>query len=611
MKRTGILMGWLMAAGLVAHAQALDTTKWPPLTDFSAEVHFWSADGFLFDAIPAGQGASFIDTLSILSGGDQVTTDVVVGGLAAKKSEATYFNIADEFFDFWPDVPVIDVLVLYFANSESKRTNFGFLLGQLGNLQFRGGYTFESVTDQYQWRLFRVDNTGGWAGNLINPSIGGSNYGGVNGGTIRFEQSNGLIIRAVAFGPEGVFGEPEDINVTTTVEFNPDNYGIMAEWDINKGIKNGLDVYRVTGGDQEIVESEGIGPAEDKRKAIRPALDDGTDGTRDIYVNWEILNEFFGPTSQPSARFKIVAEYYDDPALAGTVFGPEAYYSVGNQIAFFPAAQRTTLEGSGKWREAVWYVTDVKLTGVNVPTQAAARFVFTGPVYISRLRLGVIRTSGIYEGVDPIPDAYPFDPDPYGIYAELDLNTGLVDNLDMGGNGGDQEYFIEDGIGPAHDKRRAVRPALGEGTDPNFDRFMNFAILNEVFGPSSQPNAKLKMAYDYYDDPALAGERFGPEVYQSNVNGVLQFKFYPAANRLTLEGSGEWRTVAWVIDDVNFTGVNVGPQGAVRLWFSDNGAIYISRVRYAVIRPVGKYAGVDMLADIEPYSTAVEMWDLY
>jgi len=140
---------------------------------------------------------------------------------------------------------------------------------------------------------------------------------------------------------------------------------------------------------------------------------------------------------------------------------------------------------------------------------------------------------------------------------------------------------------------------------------MNFAILNEVFGPSSQPNAKLKMAYDYYDDPALAGERFGPEVYQSNVNGVLQFKFYPAANRLTLEGSGEWRTVAWVIDDVNFTGVNVGPQGAVRLWFSDNGAIYISRVRYAVIRPKGKYAGVDMLADIEPYPTAVEMWDLY
>lgn len=607
MKRTHLLIGWLMAIALAVNAQGLDTTKWPPLTDFTAEVHYWSADGFLTGAIPAGKGTQFLDSLSVLTGGDQVTTDVVVGGLDAKKSESQYFNVADQFFDLWPDIASIDVLVLYFANSESKRDNLGFLLGTLGNLHGVGGYTFESVADQYQWRLFRVDNSGGWAGNQVDT---GATAGGVNGGTIRLENTNGLIIRAVAFAPAGVFGEPEDINISTEVEFNPDNYGIMAEWDINKGVKNGLDVYRVTSGDQEIVESPGIGPAGDQRKAIRPAMDNGTDGTRDIYVNWEILNEIFGPTTQPSARFKIVAEYYDDPALTGTVFGPEAYYSVGNQIAFFPEAQRTVLEGSGKWKEALWYVTDVKLTGVNVPTQAAARFVFTGPVYVSRLRLGVIRTSGIYEGVDPIPNVYPFDPDPYGIYAELDLNTGLVDNLDMSSSGGDQEYIIEEGIGPDNDKRRAVRPALGEGADSNFDRYMNFMIQNEVFGPISQPNAKIKMAYDYYDDPALAGERFGPEVYQTNVFGVVQIKFYPAENRLTLEGTGEWRTVAWVIDDVNFTGVNVSP-GAVRLWFSDNCAVYISRVRYAVIRPVGKNAGVDMLADIEPYPTAVQLWDLY
>ena len=267
------------------------------------------------------------------------------------------------------------------------------------------------------------------------------------------------------------------------------------------------------------------------------------------------------------------------------------------------------MEGTGKWREAEWFVSDVKLTGVNVTQQAAARFSFGGPVYISRLRVGIIRTSGIYEGVDPIPDSYPFDPDPYGIYAELDLNEGIIDGLDVGTNGGDQEYILEDGIGPAGDKRYSIRPALGEASDP-FDSHINFAILDEIFGPSDQPNAVFKVAVDYYDDPDLVGEDFGPDVYQSNVFGTLQFKYPPSADRITIEGSGEWKVAAWQIDDMNFSGVNQGPQAAARLSFSTNGAIHISRVRYAVIRPVGVNAGVDMLADVEVH-TPVRMWELY
>ncbi|MBN2326453.1 MAG: hypothetical protein JXR73_04800 [Candidatus Omnitrophica bacterium] len=612
MKKYLLFIALLSFLAGASYGQELDINQWPPNTDFDADVHFWAADDFLMDAIPAGTGDLFDPALLILTGGDQGSEDVTIAGLPAKKSVANYFNVADELYFLLPDLPVIDVLVLYFANAESKRDNLGFLLGTLPGdkyLHTLTGYTFESVTDQYEWRLFRLDNSGAWAGNVYDDSEGTTTYGGVNGGTIRFQQTNGLIFRAVAFGPEGAFGEPEEINTAKEVEFNPDEYEIMAEWDINNGVINGLDVYRVTGGDQEIVESADIGPADDKRQAIRPAIDDGTDATQDIYVNWEILNEHFGPTSQPSARFKIVAEYYDDPALAGTIFGPEVYVTAGDSLQFFPEANRTTLEGSGQWREAMWYVTDVKLKGVNVPTQAAARFTFGGPVYISRLRLGIIRTAGIYENVDPIPDVYIFDPDPYGIYAELDLDKGVVDNLDVGNSGGDQEYIIEDNIGPAGDQRKALRPALGDGGDP-FDRFVNFSILNEVFGPSNQPNAVLKVAVDYYDDPNLVDERFGPEVYQSNVFGTLQFKFFPSELRMTLEGSGEWKTAVWQIDDVNFTGVNQGPQAAVRFWFTDNGAIYISRVRYAVIRPVGVNAGVDMLAEYEPI-VRVSAWELY
>ena len=306
---------------------------------------------------------------------------------------------------------------------------------------------------------------------------------------------------------------------------------------------------------------------------------------------------------------KVVAEYYDDPALAGIVFGPEAYITAGDEIAFFSANKRTTLEGTGKWLEAEWYVPDVKFKGVNVSTQAAARFVFDGPVYISRLRLGVIRTSGMYEGIDPIPDSYPFDADPYEIYAELDHNTGLKEGLDVGSSGGDQEYLIEVNIGPANDQRTALRPALGEGTDP-FDRFVNYSILDEWFGPSSQPNAVFKVAVEYYDDPALIGESFGPEVYQSSVNGTVQFKFNPTNQRVVLEGTDTWRTAAWQIDDMNFSGVNQGPQAAARFWYSDNGAIYVSRVRYAVIRPKGEFAGVDKLSDVT-IITRVDSWELF
>ena len=47
----------------------------------------------------------------------------------------------------------------------------------------------------------------------------------------------------------------------------------------------------------------------------------------------------------------------------------------------------------------------------------------------------------------------------------------------------------------------------------------------------------MKIAVDYYDDPAITGERFGPEVYQSNVSGTISIKFFPDALRLTIEGT--------------------------------------------------------------------------
>ena len=237
MKKYFVLLATMgLLIGSTAFGQS--TEKWPVTTDFSADVHFWSADGFLFDSIPSGKGFLFSDTLTILSGGDQNTEQVTISGKAATKSVSPYFNVADTLYDLLPEWPVIDILVQYFANSESKRSNLNFLLGTLPDkyLHSVGDFTFESVSDQFAWRLFRVDNSGAWAGHVYDDSTGSFTYGGVNGGTIRFQNTNGLIFRAVAFGPQGAFGEPEDINTSEVVEFDPDAYPIMAEWDIDKGI---------------------------------------------------------------------------------------------------------------------------------------------------------------------------------------------------------------------------------------------------------------------------------------------------------------------------------------------------------------------------------------
>jgi hypothetical protein len=67
---------------------------------------------------------------------------------------------------------------------------------------------------------------------------------------------------------------------------------------------------------------------------------------------------------------------------------------------------------------------------------------------------------------------------------------------------------------------------------------------------------------------------------------------------VALEGTDTWRTAYWEITDIKFAGVNQGPQAAARFWLGDK--IYFTRVRYAVIRPCGPLAGVNLLQDCKP-----------
>ena len=120
---------------------------------------------------------------------------------------------------------------------------------------------------------------------------------------------------------------------------------------------------------------------------------------------------------------------------------------------------------------------------------------------------------------------------------------------------------------------------------------------------STQPNARLAICMTYYDNPALAGRSFRPEVYQSDRNGTTTFAFTPANIAVVLQGTDRWRETYFELPDVKFNGVNQGPQAAAR--FAVNGKIFFSRVRYAVIRPCGPYAGVNLLVDCKPVSLGV------
>jgi hypothetical protein len=68
-----------------------------------------------------------------------------------------------------------------------------------------------------------------------------------------------------------------------------------------------------------------------------------------------------------------------------------------------------------------------------------------------------------------------------------------------------------------------------------------------------------------------------------------------------LRGTGEWRDAYFELPNVNFEGVNQGPQSLVRYQTSravaadpNSGNVHVSRVRYDVVRPCGLYQGINM-----------------
>lgn len=607
-----VWLAWSAASWARAQTGPFDPEQWPATINPNLPVHYVVTDG----GLEPPSGLWDAGALSILSGGDQVTENITIGGHTGKKVTGNYLNIADAQFQTWADYDTLDILVQAYGdaallNAQGNPRNFVFLTGTLPELNFPvgGQVPVEANNKRWNWILFRIANgtrpSDGtrYVGSIPANAQGAFQNGGVNGGTIRFEGVPGLIVRVVAFGPQGAFGEPEAINRFLPPEAcEPEPNTNLAELNLATGTANHLEV--LNRGDQTVEFLDAVGPPGDRRRAVRPL------GT---YLNFGITGNYLGLPCNDPRTVKICVDFYDDPAFAGlnVRFGPEAYATdAQGGIAFYPAEKRHLLQGTGQWIRRSWTVPAVNLFGVNAtPTHTAGPRLVSenGAVAVSRFQIAVLRVGQHpLAGQDPLADCYE-DPnvctDLYGNYAELDLARDLRNGLEVGTSAGDQNMIVEE-AGPPGDRRLAVRPAHDDGSPGFAHQYLNFAITGEKLGPSSQPPAHLAICIIYYDDPALAGTAIKPEVYKTEVNGVETFGFTPDSFFVTLEGTGEWKTAYWEIPAVKFTGVNQGPQAAARFTTRNAGAvrakIAVTRVRYGVIRPCGPLAGVNPLVDCQP-----------
>ncbi|MDB6133582.1 MAG: hypothetical protein JWM59_1825 [Verrucomicrobiales bacterium] len=611
---TFLLLLLISIRTLPAQTAPFDPAAWPPTIDKTKKVHFKVVN----DTLEAPQGAAGWDnsTVTILSGGDQETVPLQVSGQEGLRAGGIYLNFADTGYADWAEEPVIDILMQVYGDAAildaaGDPRNFNFLIGVLPAIAFPVGGQAppEAKNFKWNWILFRINNDqradgGRFVGTLPDGAVGDFTRGGVNGGTFRMENVPGLGVRVVAFGQQGAFGEPEEINTFASSDVcQPEPETNLVWLDFNHTDANHL--VMLDEGDQQVELEEGIGPVDDKRRALRAS---------GSYMNFGITDNYLGLKCNDPHPVKVCVEYYDDPARAGESFGPEAYATdPTNGVGFVPAAKYQVLEGSGKWKRRSWLVGGVNLRGVNTGADTGGpRLYFSQPVSISRIDMAVLR-EGLHPlaGQDPLANCQTgpgICEGAYGDYAEMDLASGLLDGLAPGTSGGDQE-MIQEEAGPANDRRPAVRPAGNDGSPQFAHLYLNFSITEQRLGPTSQPNARLAVAMTYFDDPALAGQSFRPEVYRTEKpDGAITFQFVPGSQTVTLQGSNRWVESYFELDGVKFEGVNQGPQAAAR--FATTGKIAFSRVRYAVIRPCGANAGRNLLDGAKPPITAVRENDV-
>ena len=199
---------------------------WPTSINTAKKVHYVCTDGMLTPPNP-----NWTANMKILSGGDQPTEAVTVGGHQAVRIAGFKFNTADDQYPLWAEQHTIDILMEVYGddallNPDGTPRYFNFLTGTLPEpIAVDGGeIPVAAKNGKWNWVLFRINNglrhmDGGRLVGTIHPKAkGDSPFAGVsvlsgqNGGTIRLDGLPGVKVRVVAFGEKGAFGEPEQIN---------------------------------------------------------------------------------------------------------------------------------------------------------------------------------------------------------------------------------------------------------------------------------------------------------------------------------------------------------------------------------------------------------------
>lgn len=593
----------LLAGTAVCQAQ-FAPTNWPSTVSASATVNYYIVDPNANFDTPAGWNPS----VSFSGGGDQAYVQINLSGMLGDESTSSFMNIADSSFTTWANIANVDILLQVYGNdalynSDGSGKTVTFREGALGteNPVVAGVVPPGANNGRWNWMLFTITNAidpldgNRYIGDVPDPTKPGVQNGGVNGGTLRIEGVPGIIIRAVALGTAGAFGTSNQVNVfAPPITCAPEPAVNLAYIDFNANDTNHLTVLNNL--DQTISYQTSVGPAGDLRKAVQATAS---------YMNFGILDSYLGQPCNFSRPMKVCVEFYDDPALTGVTFGPESYAidNVGGTATYTGPLFRC--QGSDQWVKVAFWLPSVNLQGVNTaPLTGGPRLIFNGGFpFIDRIELGVARSgTNALAGLDPDP-TYHMDPlvcsTNYGYYAELDLGKGITNNIDVGTSGGDQQMAVEL-VGPTGDQRLALHPINGNNN-------IQFALLNTIFGPSYQDNSDVMIALTYYDDPALAGATLRPQVYQSWVYGVstISFPAAPYNTRATLKGTGKWVDAYFELPNVNFNGVNQGPQSVVRYQTTransadtNSGNVAVSRVRYDVVRPCGPNQGIKMFQSL-------------
>ncbi len=425
----------LTLAGTTFAAGPYAPTNWPLAAINSTKaVHYYVANGNAAGfTVP---NPTWTNSLFRASGGDQAFVSQQVCGpvvtLTGDKATARYMNFGDTDFTFWSTQPQIDILMQVYGDENmlisSTATNIRVARYQLAGSGVIGtactGTQSKTIVaapvstsnlPNYKWNWLLISitnepiticstNAGRWVGAIHPGTTGNNTYGGRNGGTIRMDAANpatwlGLNVHAIAWGEAGAFGDPAEMNLFEPADGNCDPVPVqnLVGIDFNAGVTNYLQVMNDL--DQTVTYTTSAGSGGDIRKAVIPS---------GFYLNFGILNNYLGKPCNPNVAMKICVDFYDDPAFAGIVFGPDSYAadqfggSCGPNV-LVPTASLHALQGTGKWIRKSWTLPGVNLYGVNVaPLTGGPRFVASGPVAVSRFEMAALRTSGPLAGLDPL-----------------------------------------------------------------------------------------------------------------------------------------------------------------------------------------------------------------